>query len=129
MNKHTKAKKCRSIGRSLERRAAVVSRINRSSTARQPVVNRTFCSPIGLNGNSFVRASEGLFKTFVFDALEALGGKEDSWLFPGQTVPFASCPAAPRPANPPCTAPPRLARGMSGFGIRQLLHSNSDRMT
>ena len=37
-----------------------------------------------------------------------------------QFVGVPSCPSLPHPAASPCAAPPRLARGMSGFWIRQV---------
>ena len=46
------------LASSQERRAVFVTRINRVSTAYQPVVNRTFCSSTGLNRMSLVGASE-----------------------------------------------------------------------
>ena len=65
----------------------------------------------------FVRASEETFRKVVFDALGALEGKKE--FSSGQTDLSAFCPAPPRPAAPPCTAPPRFARGIFGFRIRQ----------
>ena len=105
-----------SLVRSQERRAAVVPRINRLSTARQPPVNRLSCSSIGLHRISFVRASGGSFKTVVYDAP---GGTRDGFLL-GE--PTRLRPVLPHrcPAAPPCAAPPRPARGMSGFWIRQV---------
>ena len=55
------------------RRAAVVPRINRLSTGCQPRVNRTFCSPVGLHGISFVRASVESFRTVCHDRRKAKG--------------------------------------------------------
>ena len=40
-------------------------------------------------------------------------------LFPRGTILVANSPARPRPATPPC-APTQPARGMSGFGTRQV---------
>ena len=89
---------------SQERRAAVFLRMNRGSTgftADKLVVIRRFCSPIGLNVISFVRASEESSRTVVFDSLES---KRVGNLLGEQT---RRRPAPPRPA-PPCPAPPRL---------------------
>ena len=99
------------IPSSQERRAAVVPRINRLSNARQTDVS----SSIGLNRILFVLASGGSFRT-----LRCTGGQEGR-LSPGRTDPSASRPAPPRPAPPPRLSPPRPDRGMSGFGIRQML--------
>ena len=37
-----------------------------------------------------------------------------------RSVGVQSCPTQPRPAAPPCAAPTRPARGMSGFWTRQV---------
>ena len=55
---------------SQQRRALAVLRLNRWSTAGQPLVNRTFCSSTGLNRISFVRACEETFRTVVYGTLE-----------------------------------------------------------
>ena len=55
---------------SQQRRALAVPRLNRWSTAGQPLVNRTFCSSTGLHRISFVRACEETFRTFVYGTLE-----------------------------------------------------------
>ena len=106
---------------SQERRAAVVPRINRLSTADKPQVNRWFCSSINLHGLSCVCASGESFRTVVFDAL---GGGQEGRLFPGRTdlpIGVPSYPAPPRPAAPPCAVPPRPARGMFQDWTRQIL--------
>ena len=91
------------LASSQERRAAVVPRINRLSTACQPVFNRTVCSPIGLHCISFVRASGETFTTVVFDALEALEGKMNGCIM---GTPSCRRPVLNRPAPPPRRAPP-----------------------
>ena len=66
---------------SQKRKAAVVPWvIGRFSTGFQPLVNRLWCSPIGLNRVSFVRASEESFKTVVVarEKLSNRGSKTDS---------------------------------------------------
>ena len=55
---------------SQQRRALAVPRLNRWSTAGQPLVNRTFCSFTGLHRISFVRACEETFRTVFYSALE-----------------------------------------------------------
>ena len=104
------------------RRAAVVSRKNRLSTADKARVNRGFCFSIGLHRISFFRASEYVGgQTVVFDAPEGKRGgcflgeptRRRRPVLPG------SAPR-PRPAALPCDGPPRPARGMSGFWTRQV---------
>ena len=74
----TKTDRRRSIGQQPGTKSFVVPRVNRS-----------LCSPIGLNKISiFWRARRG-------------------WLFPWRTDPSASRPAPPRSAPPPHRAPPR----------------------
>ena len=46
---------------------------------------------------------------------------------PGRAVLSASLPAQPRPAAPPCAAPTRPARGVSGFWIRQVSNCHGAR--
>ena len=105
-----------SLVRNQKRIAAVVPRINRLSTAYQPLVNRLSCSSIGLHRVSFVRAFEESFKTVVFDAAVAT----QDGCFLGE--PTRRRPVPHRcPAAPPCAAPPRPARGMSGFWIRKVM--------
>ena len=55
---------------SQQRRALAVPRLNRWSTAGQPLVNRLFCSPTGLHWISFVLACEETFRTVVYGTLE-----------------------------------------------------------
>ena len=88
--------------------------------ADKPVVNRGFCSSIGLHRISFVLASEETFGT-VSSMLRKARGKVVSWANRpvGVGVPFY--PAPPRTAAPPSAAPPRPARGMSGVWTRQLV--------
>ena len=47
--------------------------------------------------------------------------------FPRRTVPLVNTLSGPRPANPPC-AQMRPARGISGFGIRQVEESKTCRI-
>ena len=79
---------------SQERRAAVVPRINRLSTADNPRVNRWLCSPIGLHRISVVRASEETSTTFAFDSPERQRTVLP-WANRSVGVPF--CPALPSP--------------------------------
>ena len=97
---------------SQERRAAAVPRLN-----------QTFCSSTDLHRISFVHASEETFRTVVFDALE---GKRVGRLLgePTRRRPVLPRPVPPRPA-PLCAAPPRPARGMSGFWVRQVVFVSS----
>ena len=69
----------------------------------KPVVNRGFCSSNGLHRISLVRASEELFRTVVFDALE---GTRDGCVLREQTRRRPILPGPPRPAAPPCAARP-----------------------
>ena len=55
---------------SQQRRALAVPRLNRWSTAGEPLVNRTFCSSTGLHRISFVRACEETFIIVVYGTLE-----------------------------------------------------------
>ena len=96
---------------SQERRAAVVLVIKRGSTGYRipPSV------PIGLHRISFVRASENMFRTIVYDAL---GCKRDGCVLGEPTLrhPVLPGPALPRrPALcPPRTTPPVVCPGI-GF--------------
>ena len=81
-----------------------------------PRVNRTFCSHIGLHRTSLVRASEESFRTVLYDAL---GGTRDGCPL-GESFGVPSCFSPPRHAAPPCAAPIRSARNMSGVWIRQV---------
>ena len=67
------------------------------------VINRGVCSSIGLHRVSFVRASEELFRTVVFDALE---GTRDGFVLREQIRRRPILPGPPRPAAPPCAARP-----------------------
>ena len=58
-------------------------------------VNRRFCSPIGLHRISLVRASGGMFKSRVFDAVEGMWDAR----FLGEL--FCRRPVLPSPAPPP----------------------------
>ena len=99
---------------SQEWRAAVVPRINRLSTAYQPLVNRGLCSPNGLHRNSLSRASENMFRTIVFDALE---GTRDGCVLRQQTRRRPTLPGPPRPAAPPCATRPYPPVVCPGFGF------------
>ena len=95
-------------------------RINRGSTAFKLRVNRSLCSTIGLHWISFVRASEGSLRTaicFTQQILWRAKRKVDPWANRPVGVPF--CPAPLRPVASLCAAPPRPARGISGFRILQ----------
>ena len=72
---------------SKERIVAVFPQVNRGSTAR--------CAPVGLSRIFFVRASEGAFRTTVFDALR---GKRGGCVLGGPTRrrPLLPGPAPPR---------------------------------
>ena len=90
--------------------------MNCSSTGR-------FVPPSVYIGFSFDRVSGGTFKPIVFDGL---GGKRDG-CFLGE--PTCRRPVLLRPAphcHLPCTGPPRPARGMSGFWIRQIELQNEN---
>ena len=91
--KFTMTNRCRTIGQQPGTKSG-------HFPADQLVINRLLCSPLGLNGISFVRASENSFGTIVFDALEIIGG-HGGRLSPGRTDPSASRPAWPRSAPPP----------------------------
>ena len=95
---------------SQERRAAVVPRVNRLS-----------CSSTGLHRTSFARASQGSFRTVVFDALEAWRARETVVSWADRPVGVPSCPAPLRPAASPCAAPPRPACGISGPWIQHII--------
>ena len=96
---------------SQERRAAVVLRTNRLSTA-------SFAPPSVLQRISFVRASEDTFRTVSSMPWKAQGAVVGLWA--NRPVGVPSYPVPPRPAAPSCAAPPRPARGMSGFWTRQV---------
>ena len=83
-----------------------------------PLVNRGFCSSIGLHRNSSVRVSRDTPRRICYDGLV---GKKGSVVFSAnRPVGVLSCPSPPRPAAPPCAAPSRPIRGMSRFWIRQV---------
>ena len=63
------------------------------------LVNRSLCSFVGLHRVSFVRASEVMFGTVLFDALD---GKRDGFFWANRPVGVPACPAPPC-----CTLPPR----------------------
>ena len=101
---------------SQKRKAAVVLRINRLSTADKPVVNRGFVRPSVYIG----------FSLFVQPKRRSGQLPSMPWRARGTVVFCAnrpvgvpSCPAPARPAAPPCAAPPRPAHGVSGFWTRQ----------
>ena len=60
------------------------------------LVERGFCSSVGLKGISFMRSSEGTFRTGMFDALESA---RDNCL---QGEPICRCPVLPGSATPRC---------------------------
>ena len=95
-------KKVGTLVRSKVRRAAVVLRINCLSTADQPRVNRTFCSPSGLHRNSFVLASEGTFRR---NSLRCSGKQKRNGCFLCKLT--RRPPFLPRTAPPLCRAPLR----------------------
>ena len=66
---------------------------SRGYTVYQPVVNRGFCSPVGLSRISLVRASGETFRTVVFDAL---GGRGTLGSCANCSVGVPSCSARPR---------------------------------
>ena len=97
---------------SQEQRALLVPVINRC----QPVVNRGFCSRIGLHRISLVRASGETFRRRVFDALE---GTRDACLLGEQ---FCRRPVLPDPAPPPRRAPrPDPPVVCPGFGFDKFI--------
>ena len=61
-----------------------------------------------------VRASEEMFRTVVFDALE---GTRDGCVLHGQTGPRPTLPGQPSPAAPPCAARPDPPVVCPGFGF------------
>ena len=84
--------------------------------ADKPVVNRGFCSSIGLNRVSFVRSSRVTprrLSSIVWGVRGAVFSLANS------PVGVLCCPSPPGPAVPPCAAPYRPARGTSGFWTRQ----------
>ena len=95
---------------SQERRAAVVPLINRGSNAGfvPPPVYMAFRLFVLLKKRSGQ----------VCSMPWRVRGSVVSWANRFVGVPF--CPVPPHPAVPPCAAPTRRARGMSGFWIRQV---------
>ena len=102
---------------SQERRGLAVPSTNRGSTAGQPLVNRGFSSSVGLHRISFVRASEETSRT-VSSIRWRARGRVVSW--PDRPDGVPSYPAPTPLAAPPCAAPTRPARSVSGFWIRQV---------
>ena len=72
----------------------------------------------GSHGISFVRASEELFTTVVFDAL---GCTRDGCVLRKQTRRHPILPGLPRPAAPPCAARPDPPVVCPGFGFHKYL--------
>ena len=110
MNKvyRNKQKKTGPLVSSQKQRALLVPRFNRRSKNAgfvPPSVYMTFCLFVLLGKHS------GSVSSMLWGY-----GKG---LFLWRTVLFASSPARPRPANPPCT-PSRRPSGMSRFWIRQV---------
>ena len=101
---------------SQERRALFVPLINRRLTADEPLVNRSFCFFVGFKNELDCSCFRRDIHKSVLDSLE---GKQGGGKSLGRIDPTASCPTQPRPAAPPCAAPTRPARGVSGFWIRQ----------
>ena len=96
--------------RSQERRAIAVPVINRGSTAG-------FVPPavyIGFPLFVLPKSRSGQLSSMPRRARRTV----DSWA--NRSVDVLSCPAPRRPVAPPCAAPTRPARGMSGFWIRQI---------
>ena len=87
---------------SQERRALAVS-----------VVNRSLCSPIGLQ---FVlpKSSSGQLSSMPWQASGTFASLAN------RPVGFPSCLAPPRPTAPPCATPLRPAHGISGLCTRQV---------
>ena len=82
--------------------------------ADKPLINCGLCSSNGLHRNYLFRASEEMFRTVVFDALE---GTRDGCVLREQTCRRLTLPGPPRPAAPPCAArlnPPDMC---PGFGF------------
>ena len=93
--------------------------MNRLSIGCQPVVNRGFCSSIGLHRTSLVRASGESFRRRVFDALESA---REARLLGEQ---FCWHPVLPDPAPPPRRAPrPDPPVVCPGFGLNKNLFPN-----
>ena len=101
-----------------ERRAAIVLQINRSSTARQPVV-------VFFDSLYMIRFSLFVLPPRRPGQLFSVLGVENERSCPGCPAPPRPGPALPSPAPchpvPPCPTPPRPARGMSGFWILLVL--------
>ena len=95
---------------SQERRALLVLVISRLQTAYKPLINRCFCSAIGLNRILLVRASSG--KTFGRRVFDALGNTRDDCVLGAL---FCSTPPR-RPAVRPDPTRPLYVR---------VLHSTS----
>ena len=93
---------------SQEQRALLVPVVDRLSTANQPVVRRSLCSPIGLHKISLVRASGESFRRRVC-VFDALGGTRVSWA--NCSVGAQSYPTPPRhPAVRPDSTRPWYVR-------------------
>ena len=112
----TKTKRRRSTGQQPRRkrasRPADKPRINWWWTAGQPWVNRGFCSSVGLNRISLVRAPGKMFRRCIFGALEGTGA---ACLLGEQ---FCWHPVLPDPAQPPRRAPrPDPPVVCPGFGL------------
>ena len=113
----TKTNKRRSIGQQpgtkSGRRPADKPRINRGSTAR--------CVPPSVYIGFRLFVLPRIVQDICLRCPGNLGGQRSGCLLgrPTHRHPI-SCPAPLRPAAPPCAAPPRPARGMSGFGLDKL---------
>ena len=98
-------------------RRADKPKINREWTADGPRVNRGFCSPVGFK----YELDCSCFRRDVQDSCLRYPGGHEGQMSPGRAGPSTSFPARP------CAAPPRPARGMSGFWTRQVTETNRRR--
>ena len=87
-----------------------------SRPADKPLVNRLFCSRIRSTYDFACSCFWGEVQAMCPRCLGGCEGRSSS----GRTVLSASSPDRPHPAASLC-APTRLARGMFGFWIRQIL--------
>ena len=91
-----------------------------SRPADKPRVNRGFSSSAGVHRIFHFRASEEVFRTVVFDALE---DTRDGCVLRGETRRRSILPGPPCPAAPLCAARPDPPVVCPGFGFgRFVLH-------